>query len=108
MTEKINLIDHNEALRQIQKKLMPLKPKAVYLFGSYACGKPSKNSDLDLLIILNSLKNRRERQIQVRRLLRNIHFPKDILVRTPQEMLSLKNDQYAIENIAIHKGKKIL
>ncbi len=46
------------------------KPKKVILFGSYAYGKPSEDSDIDLLIIKNTDKKPIDRWIEVKRLLR--------------------------------------
>ena len=41
-----------EALKpHIVEKLKPLKPKKIILFGSYAYGIPTEESDLDLCII---------------------------------------------------------
>jgi predicted nucleotidyltransferase len=47
------------------------KPKKVILFGSYAYGKPSEDSDIDLLIIKNTDKKPIDRWIEVKRLLRD-------------------------------------
>ena len=96
----INLITE-----KIQKQL---QPQAIYLFGSYAYGTPTKDSDIDLLVVMDSTESKRQRQIFVRNMLRSIHCPKDILVRTPQEVDSVKDDKYAVETIAINKGKRIL
>jgi len=38
---------------RIIEKLKPLNPQKIILFGSYAYGKPNKNSDIDLYIITN-------------------------------------------------------
>lgn len=42
---------------------------AVYLFGSYAKGKPDENSDIDLLIVINDLKDNEKFDIQVQLML---------------------------------------
>lgn len=56
------------------------------LFGSYAYGAPTADSDVDLLIILDTDAPRRERTWLVSRLLIPRPFPVDILVKTPQEI----------------------
>jgi uncharacterized protein len=38
---------------KIINSLLPFHPAKIILFGSYAYGHPEKNSDIDLLIILN-------------------------------------------------------
>lgn len=37
--------------KNIIKKLKPLNPKEVILFGSYAYGQPTKESDIDLYVV---------------------------------------------------------
>ena len=63
----------------------------IILFGSYAnlCGSPTPDSDIDLLIIMETTQTAAERILAVSRLLRPRPFPMDILVRTPQEISAL-------------------
>ncbi len=58
----------------------------VILFGSYVSGKPTKNSDLDLLIILNTKEKGVKRYAMVSELLEPRKIPMDIIVRTPGEL----------------------
>jgi predicted nucleotidyltransferase len=103
------MIDFDKALKEIIEKLhKDFKPQAVYLFGSRAYGNPKPYSDIDLLVILNEVANRRKTQLEVRKLLSGIRFPKDILVRSEKDIASAKNDLWSIEKTAIEKGKKIL
>jgi len=64
------------------------KPKKVILFGSYACGEPTEDSDIDLLIVKNTDKKPLDRWIEVKRLLRDISqtVPVSPLVYTEQEI----------------------
>ena len=43
------MIDIEKVKSQIVKKLMPLKPEKIILFGSYAYVTPTEDSDIDLL-----------------------------------------------------------
>jgi predicted nucleotidyltransferase len=63
-----------------------LKPEKIILFGSYAYGEPTPDSDVDLLVILDTDAPRTERQWAVSRLLVPRLFPVDILVKTPAEI----------------------
>lgn len=49
------------------------QPKKIILFGSYAYGKPGKESDIDLFIIKETSKRRIDRFCEVRKILRDIH-----------------------------------
>jgi uncharacterized protein len=61
-------------------------PHRIIVFGSYAYGKPTPDSDLDLLIVMDSDERPAARAVKVSRLLRPRPFPMDILVRTPGEI----------------------
>ena len=70
----------------IQKIVDELNPEKIVLFGSYAYGKPTPHSDVDLLVVLKTHASLRERSWMVSRLLLPRPFPVDILVRTPSEI----------------------
>ncbi len=57
----------------------------VILFGSYAQGTPSTDSDIDLLVIVDTSLSPSERYGAVRRLLADVPYSFDIIVRTPDE-----------------------
>ena len=63
-------------------------PKKVILFGSYACGEPTEDSDIDLLIVKNTEKKPLDRWIEVKKLLRDISqtVPVSPLVYTEKEI----------------------
>jgi len=78
-----------------QKKLHPkvqllindlkrYQPAKIILFGSYARGNPSAESDVDLLVIKKTLKKRPERIKEVVRLLSH-RVPSDVIILTPEE-----------------------
>src|SRR5688572_4849382 len=70
----------------IQKIVRGLNPEKIVLFGSYAYGTPSRNSDVDLLVIMNTKASLKERSWAVSQLLLPRPFPVDILVKTPKEV----------------------
>ena len=65
---------------EIIKSLKPLNPYRVILFGSYAYGKPTQDSDVDICILENGDISKRELKSRVREALKGIKIPKDILV----------------------------
>lgn len=72
----------------VDRILKGYKPKKVILFGSYAYGEPTEDSDIDLLIIKNTDKRPIDRWVEVKRLLRDVSrtVPVAPLVYTEKEI----------------------
>jgi predicted nucleotidyltransferase len=61
-------------------------PRKIVLFGSYAYGKPTEGSDVDLLVIMRRTRDRGERvSVRIRHAIPRA-FPLDLLVRTPSDV----------------------
>jgi predicted nucleotidyltransferase len=89
----------------IQKIVDELNPEKIILFGSYAYGKPTPHSDVDLLVVLKTTESPKERSWRVSRLLLPRPFPVDILVKTPREIeKALKSGDFFMQEI-ITRGK---
>ena len=74
-------------LREIAQKVVhAFRPKNIILFGSYAYGKPTSDSDLDLLIVMESRDRPAERIRKVSDLFDPRPLPMDFIVLTPGEM----------------------
>lgn len=75
------------AARAIAQRLAEsLSPDGIYLFGSYARGEASRDSDLDFLVVVpQSTDSRYLRAVKARALVSDIPFPKDIVVFTRSE-----------------------
>jgi len=92
----------------VERIVAELNPEKIILFGSYAYGDPTPDSDVDLLVIMETKAKRAERYVAVSRLLRPRRFPVDIIVKTPREveeaMLGGKDNSFFIREI-VKKGK---
>ena len=74
-------------LREIaQKVVQAFRPKNIILFGSYAYGKPTSDSDLDLLVIMETRDRPAERIRKVSDLFDPRPLPMDFIVLTPSEI----------------------
>lgn len=91
----------------IQKITENFNPKKIILFGSYAYGSPTKDSDIDLMVIMDTEMKPYERAIPIRKALKYLGIPKDVIVRTPQEFERFKDIVGTIIYVAAHKGKVI-
>jgi predicted nucleotidyltransferase len=58
----------------------------IIVFGSQVYGQPDPDSDVDLLIVMESDERPAQRAAQISKLLQPRPFPLDILVRTPEEI----------------------
>ncbi len=72
-----------EITRRIVSKI---KPEKIILFGSYAYGKPKKDSDLDLFIIKKTRLSFSERFGMVSDCLYPRMIPMDFIVKSPGEI----------------------
>jgi len=89
----------------IQRIVEELKPEKIVLFGSYAYGKPTPHSDVDLLVVIKTSDSPKERSWKVSRLLLPRPFPVDILVKTPKEVnAALKSGDFFLKEI-LTRGK---
>jgi len=70
----------------LQTLIERIQPEKVVLFGSYANGTATPQSDIDLLVILESSARRDRRQEVISRALRPRRVPVDILAYTPDEV----------------------
>ena len=61
------------------------KPRRIFLFGSYAYGRPTEDSDVDLLVIMPGKGRPQDKSLKIR-LEVPPSFPMDLLVRTPTEV----------------------
>jgi len=60
-------------------------PQRIFLFGSYAYWRPTQNSDVDLLIVLDSRKRNLRQALEISRAIPH-PFPMDLLVVKPWEV----------------------
>ena len=90
------------------KLIKTYDPLAIYLFGSYAWGNPSKDSDLDLLILVDHAEKERGRRAVAGHLaLFNLIIPKDLVVYTKKEFENLSTDRTTLCYKIKNEGKLI-
>lgn len=81
-------------------------PNKIILYGSYAIGKPTSDSDVDFLVIKKTKKNAWERMKEVDRYIEHT-VPVDVLVYTPAEIKKrLSMGDFFIEDI-MNSGKVV-
>ncbi len=75
-------------LRQAVRRIVSVFPQVrqIVLFGSYASGKPTRDSDLDFLVVMPTRKRWTDRVRALQALFPERPLPMDFVVRTPQEI----------------------
>ncbi len=99
-----------EIINQIVEKIKTqYHPQKIIIFGSYAWGSPSKDSDLDLFIIKETKEKHRERAVNLRRILskENEFVAMDILVYTPEELAQRSKIGDSFIGKILKKGKLV-
>ncbi|MBF0466761.1 MAG: nucleotidyltransferase domain-containing protein [Nitrospirae bacterium] len=98
----------DETITEIVQRIAAFcSPEKIILFGSYAYGKPTTDSDLDIMIITDTVEAPHKRAVPLRKLLRDISVPKDIIVKTPDEFKRYKDVIGTIVYPAAHHGRVI-
>lgn len=97
-------IDH--ILQNMTERIVQtFDPIRVVLFGSRARGDEHAGSDVDLLVVLPKVENKREAAIAIRRLLRDVPIAKDIIVTSPQEIARRGNLVGSVLRPALREGR---
>jgi predicted nucleotidyltransferase len=73
-------------INQVVKALVEgYHPRKIILFGSYALGNPTRDSDVDLLVIKDDDLPKLERNRLARSFLKDFMFPVDVFVKNSRE-----------------------
>ncbi len=110
MQEKNRIKEAKKILANIVSRLrQDYEPEQIILFGSYAYGKPTDESDLDLLIVKDTREPILARWMRVRKLVsdlrRGIAFSPIIVTPSELEKRLRKGDQFFEE--ILQRGKKL-
>ena len=102
----LNLPVNADMLEGIVRKIVEaFRPKRIILFGSHAYGTPAQDSDVDLLVIMDTKARPAERSARITQVCRPRYLALDILVRTPKEIAKrLKGFDPFLEEI-LTRGK---
>ena len=91
----------------VNKLVEAYDPQAVFIFGSFAWGKPGPGSDLDLLVVVeHSEETLYKRILKGLKSLRGLKIPRDVLVYTRDEFETLAKDRASLCYKIKHEGIK--
>jgi predicted nucleotidyltransferase len=103
-------LDHppiDEALiQEITRRIVEgVHPRKVVLFGSHARGNFRRDSDLDIMVEMDSDETKMERKKRIRSLFRDRWWSMDILVYTPAEIAAQRNSLFSIIPVIVEEGR---
>lgn len=101
------MIETNKIDDIVNRIAFAFDPDKIILFGSYAAGNPTSESDIDLLIIKDTDLPRHKRSFDIHKSLRGSMVPMDILVYTQTEFEHEQLNRYSFLSSVI-KTSKIL
>ncbi len=87
-TARLTIPEVTDALlsEMVSKIVKHFHPDKVILFGSRAWGEPTKESDLDILVVMDVDGSPIRKASEISRIARPRFLPMDIIVRTPDEI----------------------
>ena len=101
------MINENKIKQIARKMAIAANAERVILFGSYARGEATEQSDVDLLLIADSDLPRFKRSRELYKLFKPHPFSMDIVVYTPQEIENGKKTKFSFVATVLKEGKTI-
>lgn len=83
------------------------RPARVLLFGSYARGDARDDSDVDFLVVEPRVEDRAREMVRLRRLLRPLRIPADVLVYSDEEVIRWGGQPGSALYWALREGKAV-
>ena len=102
----------DQLLPYLQVLVEQFQPEQVILFGSYAYGEPTQDSDVDLLVVKSIREGRVKDKVAIRRawwplLVGKSPLPFDILLETPEEYADSRSQQSGYHAEILRKGVRV-
>ena len=80
------------AVDEIVRRILSVaSPDKIILFGSAATGEMTEDSDIDLLVVEREIQDRRQEYVRIRRALRDMPHPFDIVLVTTRHFENTKD-----------------
>ena len=100
------MVDIAKIENEIVERLVPLSPEKIILFRSYAYGRPTEESDIDLFLIKNTEKsNWTQYELNARKRIRDLIFKYHIgfdILAVSQDFLDSREDYFYKVDILTH------
>jgi predicted nucleotidyltransferase len=101
------MLNQNEIEKIISTIKNTAKPDKIYLFGSYAHGKATDKSDLDLLVVDDSARDKNSLALEISRSLFPRNYGLDLIVASSNEIKEKQQKKLGFWLDITFKGKKL-
>lgn len=101
------MLSHREIGRLVAAIVRRTDPEEVIVFGSYAKGTATDRSDLDLLVVRETMLPLARRTEDVLPLLQSRLIPVDVHVYTPEEVREFGREEYSFLNTVLRTGRTV-
>jgi predicted nucleotidyltransferase len=101
---RMQKVSQQEIMNFVKEVVARFEPERIILFGSYASGTITPDSDVDLCVVMEFEGRPHQQAFQIRKTVKR-SFPLDLLVRRPEDIKRrLKLGDFLIKEI-MQKGK---
>lgn len=91
----------------VERLVRQFEPLRIILFGSHARGEAGPDSDIDLLVVLPHVENKRTAMVAMLRALGDLPVATDVVVTTPEEIARRGNLVGPVLRPALRDGKTL-
>ena len=96
------MVSRGDIMEYAHKVADRFHPDRIILFGSYAEGNASEDSDVDLLVEMNHVSSSLQQALAIRKAVKRT-FPLDLVVKSPQEIQQrLRQNDFFMKTIVDH------
>jgi len=95
-------------LQDVTRRIVEVaRPQRIVLFGSAAKGIMTRDSDLDMLVIMRGPVHRRHLAQKIQRNLHGVELPVDVVVVTEDDVQNSLNGGFSIIRPALEEGEVV-
>jgi predicted nucleotidyltransferase len=94
----------------VDRIVLAVHPREIYLYGSHVYGEPHENSDVDLVVVLPETEEENsvyQRAVETYAALRGLMIPAEIKVETCREFEERSHWPSTVEHTVKEKGKRL-
>ena len=91
----------------VERIVAGFQPARILLFGSRARGTDNRWSDVDLLVVMDEVEDKRRAAVEMGRALGDLSVSKDVVVTTHEEIARLGHVVGSVLRAALREGKVV-